>query len=80
MLQTLLSPLTSRLPLTPRPGAAPSLPPVDDTAAAEDFARDVLVELMRNSTERTKTADTSQETIEVSPSIRLSSSALVTRL
>ncbi|KAF7792655.1 hypothetical protein EIP86_003752 [Pleurotus ostreatoroseus] len=65
MLQTLLSPLTSRLPLTPRPGAAPSLPPVDDTAAAEDFARDVLVEVMRNAVERLKLAEGLQPRTQV---------------
>lgn len=64
MLQTLLSPLTSRLPLTPRPEAPPSLP-VDDNIAAEDFARDVLVEVMRNAVERLKLAEGLQPRTQV---------------
>ena len=56
MLQTLLSPITSRFPLTPRPDAAPRVVE-DDVTAAEDFARDVLVEVMRNAVERLKVAE-----------------------
>ena len=55
MLQTLLSPLTSRFPLTPRQDVSPVIP--DDSSAAEDFARDVLVEVMRNAVERLKFAE-----------------------
>ena len=56
MLQTLLSPITSRFPLTPRPDVSPTVVH-DDSAAAEDFARDVLVEVMRNAVERLKVAE-----------------------
>lgn len=55
MLRSLLSPLSSRFPLTPRPEAHQTL---DDTEPApEDFARDVLVEVMRNAVERLKVAE-----------------------
>ncbi len=58
MLRTLLSPLSSRFPLTPRPGATVAFTDDrDDAAAAEDFARDVLIEVMRNSVERLKVAE-----------------------
>ena len=56
MLHTLLSPITSRFPLTPRPDVSPTVVR-DDSAAAEDFARDVLVEVMRNAVERLKVAE-----------------------
>ncbi|OSD07923.1 beach-domain-containing protein [Trametes coccinea BRFM310] len=67
MLRTLLTPLSARFslptPLSPRSGfQAPEEP---DELDPEDFARDVLVELMRNATERLKTADSLAERIEV---------------
>lgn len=55
MFRSLLSPLSGRLPLTPRPEVSPV--PVDDEPAPEDFARDVLVEVMRNTVERLKVAE-----------------------
>ncbi|RPD65419.1 beach-domain-containing protein [Lentinus tigrinus ALCF2SS1-7] len=68
MLRTLLTPLSARFslpsPLSPRQQAAEVLSDPDDLDP-EDFARDVLVELMRNATERLKTADTLSERIEV---------------
>ncbi|KAI0360774.1 beach-domain-containing protein [Trametes cingulata] len=68
MFRTLLTPLSARFslpsPLSPRPGSeAPIEEP--DELDPEDFARDVLVELMRNSTERLKAADSLTERIEV---------------
>lgn len=59
MLHNLLSPITSRFPLTPRPDVSPGVHSIDDDArsAAEDFARDVLVEVMRNAVERLKLAE-----------------------
>ncbi|KAI8986856.1 beach-domain-containing protein [Trametes punicea] len=67
MFRTLLTPLSARFslstPLSPRPGAeAPEQP---DELDPEDFARDVLVELMRNATERLKTSDSLAERVEV---------------
>ena len=72
MLRTLFTPLSARFslpsPLSPRQQAAEVHSDPDDLDP-EDFARDVLVELMRNSTERLKTADTLSERIEVRLSI-----------
>ena len=56
MLRTLLSPLSSRFPISPRPDTAPVIPD-NDEPAPEDFARDVLVEVMRNTVERLKVAE-----------------------
>ncbi|KAI0746713.1 beach-domain-containing protein [Daedaleopsis nitida] len=69
MFRTLFTPLSARFSLpsplsSPRQTATEVLSDPDDIDP-EDFARDVLVELMRNSTERLKTADTLQERIEV---------------
>ena len=55
MLRSLLSPLSSRFPLSARPEVSPI--PVIDEPAPEDFARDVLVEVMRNTVERLKVAE-----------------------
>ncbi|KAH9896772.1 beach-domain-containing protein [Cubamyces lactineus] len=67
MLRTLLTPLSARFslpsPLSPRPSTEALEEP--DELDPEDFARDVLVELMRNATERLKTADSLPERIEV---------------
>ena len=72
MLRTLFTPLSARFslpsPVSPRQQAAEVHSDPDDLDP-EDFARDVLVELMRNSTERLKTADTLSERIEVRLSI-----------
>ncbi|KAH9919489.1 beach-domain-containing protein [Epithele typhae] len=70
MFRTLFTPLSSRFslpsPLSPR-STSQQIEPVDapDEIDPEDFARDVLVELMRNATERLKTAETLAERIEV---------------
>lgn len=64
MFQTLLSPLKARFDqLSPRtPSGTFNLPvddvPRDDDQSPEDFARDVLVQLMQNSVENLKMADT----------------------
>lgn len=55
MLRSLLSPLSSRFPLSPRPDVAPM--PEESDPAPEDFARDVLVEVMRGAVERLKVAE-----------------------
>ncbi|TBU31477.1 beach-domain-containing protein [Dichomitus squalens] len=69
MLRTLLTPLSARFslpsPLSPRASSGSEVFSDPDELAPEDFARDVLVELMRNATERLKTADTLSERIEV---------------
>jgi hypothetical protein len=68
MLRTLLTPLRGRFDLSPR---SPSYPAsgalVDDSdeVAPEDFARDVLIELMRNSIENLKCAENARAQIEV---------------
>ena len=56
MLRTLLSPLSSRLPISPRPDVAP-VNTDNNEPSPEDFARDVLVEVMRNTVERLKVAE-----------------------
>ena len=68
MFRTLLTPLSARFslpsPLSPRPSVEALEEP--DELDPEDFARDVLIELMRNATERLKTADSLSERIEAS--------------
>ena len=71
MLQTLLSPLRSRFELSPRtptlseqPNPSPTQPEEDDLNP-EEFARDVLIELMRNSVEKLKQADDLRNKSEV---------------
>jgi hypothetical protein len=68
MLRSLLTPLRARFDVSPsRPDAAFEPPiPADDEFAPEDFARDVLVELMRNSVESLKMADNVRSRTEVS--------------
>jgi hypothetical protein len=71
MFQNLLSPLKARFEgLTPRSPSATFLPPVDDVPDAvpdpEEFARDVLVQLMRNTVEALKVADGQDAKTEVS--------------
>lgn len=57
MLRSLLSPISSRFPLSPRPEISPLSAEPNDEPAPEDFARDVLVEVMRNAVERLKVAE-----------------------
>ncbi|KAF9014685.1 beach-domain-containing protein [Hymenopellis radicata] len=65
MLRTLLTPLVARFDLSPRFEEAP-LPAEDDGELdPEDFARDVMIELMRNTLENLKDADTLREKTEV---------------
>ena len=64
MLRTLLSPISSRFPLSPRPEVAPT-PADNDELSPEDFARDVLVEIMRNAVERLKLAEGLNERTQV---------------
>jgi hypothetical protein len=71
MLQTLLSPLRSRFESSPRtpisseqPNPSPTQPE-DDDLNPEEFARDVLIELMRNSVEKLKQADNLRNKSEV---------------
>jgi hypothetical protein len=69
MFRSLLSPLRSRFDLSPRtPTTAVSGASATsdaDTATPEDFARDVLVELMRNSVEDLKAANGTKAKSEV---------------
>lgn len=68
MLRTLLTPLRARFDLSPRtPSFNPPTPSVpDDDLAPEDFARDVLIELMRNSVENLKVAESTRSKTEAS--------------
>lgn len=69
MFKTLLTPLRARFDLSPRT-ATIAPPPVtvdEDELAPEDFARDVLIELMRNSVENLKQADSRKGQMEVCP-------------
>jgi hypothetical protein len=70
MFQNLLSPLKARFEgLTPRSPSATFLSPADDVPESapdpEEFARDVLVQLMRNTVEALKTADGQDAQTEV---------------
>ncbi|KAF5370942.1 hypothetical protein D9615_009793 [Tricholomella constricta] len=58
MLRTLLTPLRARFDLSPKTPTAPLPPTLDeDETTPEDFARDVIIELMRNSVENLKLAE-----------------------
>ncbi|KAG6836952.1 hypothetical protein H0H93_000593 [Arthromyces matolae] len=68
MFQALLTPLRARFDLTsPRTSAPPVLTPQieEDELDPEDFARDVLIELMRNSVENLKVAEDTKTKILV---------------
>ena len=68
MLQTLLSPLRSRFELSPRSppySEQSNSNPEDDDINPAEFARDVLIELMRNSVEKLKQADDQRNKCEV---------------
>lgn len=76
MFRTLLTPLRARFDLTPRTDTfqIPPKTPIqeeDDDLAPEDFARDVLIELMRNSVENLKEADGTRAKLEVSTHLPL---------
>lgn len=68
MLQSLLTPLRARFDNSHRPETtfeSVTAVTVDDGVAPEDFARDVLIELMRNSVEELKVADNIRSRTEV---------------
>ncbi|TFK65264.1 beach-domain-containing protein [Pluteus cervinus] len=68
MLRTLLTPLRARFELTPKVEEAFPPSPVqeeEDELAPEDFARDVLIELMRNSIENLREADGTRAKVQV---------------
>ena len=65
MLGRLLTPLRAHFEPPPAPKFQASVSATDEDASAEDFARDVLVELMRNSMDRLKEAETLNDKIEV---------------
>ncbi|KAI0700338.1 beach-domain-containing protein [Cytidiella melzeri] len=56
MLRSLLSPLSDRFIPSPRPNISLA-PHTEDIFSPEDFAKDVLVEVMRNAVERLKLAE-----------------------
>lgn len=66
MLRTLLTPLFS--PRPPDAATPVSATRIEEDLSPEDFARDVLVELMRNSVENLKSAETLQSRVEVGSS------------
>lgn len=65
MFGRLLTPLRARFDLSPRPEAAPEVYEEDDGLSAENFARDVLIELMRNSVEAIKVAQDLDSRVQV---------------
>jgi len=68
MLRSLLTPLRARFDVSPSKPDATFEPAAsaDDELTPEDFARDVLVELMRNLVECLKGADNVKSRTEVS--------------
>lgn len=64
MLQTLLTPLRAQFNLSPRLSNVIQ-PQAPEEQSPEDFARDVLVELMRSSVENLKQADNASVRSEV---------------
>ncbi|TFK55260.1 beach-domain-containing protein [Heliocybe sulcata] len=67
MLRTLLTPLVATFNLSPRLTPTTPKAPVfgeEDDLAPEDFARDVLIELMRNGVEKLKVAEDTRSRIE----------------
>ncbi|KAF5360312.1 hypothetical protein D9758_009126 [Tetrapyrgos nigripes] len=66
MLSTLLTPLRAKFDLSPRTPNLPVPPPAEnDDLSPEDFARDVLIELMRNSVSNLTEAETLKTRTEV---------------
>ncbi|THV04025.1 beach-domain-containing protein [Dendrothele bispora CBS 962.96] len=66
MFTTLLTPLRNKFDLSPRTPNIPVPPVQDDDPSPEDFARDVLIELMRNSVHNLTEAETLKARTEVS--------------
>ncbi|KAG6831011.1 hypothetical protein H0H92_013198 [Tricholoma furcatifolium] len=65
MLRTLLTPLRARFDLSPKTPTPVLAPQEEDEVAPEDFARDVIIELMRNSVENLKLAEDTRTRIQV---------------
>ncbi|KAI5118373.1 hypothetical protein M0805_008701 [Coniferiporia weirii] len=65
LLTPLVTPLVARFDLSPRPNATFESTEDHETAFAENFARDVLIEVMRNSVESLKEAADLKAQIEV---------------
>ncbi|EKM77777.1 hypothetical protein AGABI1DRAFT_121854 [Agaricus bisporus var. burnettii JB137-S8] len=65
MLRTLLTPLRARFDVSPRLPPQNTLSVPQDEPTPEDFARDVLVELMRNSVEELKQAEGHEDKIKI---------------
>ena len=65
MFRTLLAPLVARLDLPPRQENVSVAANDDDELAPEDFAREVMMKLMRNTMDKSKEADTLRGRTEV---------------
>lgn len=65
MLNRLLTPLVAHFDLSPRPDVVPERSADQETEEAESFARDVLIEIMRNSVESLKEAEGLSAKLEV---------------
>lgn len=67
MLRTLLTPLRLRFDSSPRSAVTNNVttPSIPDEEDPEDFARDVLIELMRISVEKLKQAESTPARMEV---------------
>jgi hypothetical protein len=67
MLRTLLTPLRAHFDTSPRtPETSPAPPAVqDDELAPEEFAREVMIELMRSSVENLKLAQDTETKTQV---------------
>ena len=65
MFGRLITPLKARFDLSPRPEAAFQSKDDIDTMSAENFARDVLMQLMRNLVDSLKEAESLQSKIDV---------------
>ncbi|EJC99617.1 beach-domain-containing protein [Fomitiporia mediterranea MF3/22] len=64
LLTPLVTPLVNHFDLSPRPGTAFENGEDQETASAENFARDVIIEVMRNSVESLKVAYNLDEKIQ----------------
>lgn len=73
MFRTLLTPLRNRFDLSPRSPTTPGPAATHDDGdlAPEDFARDVLMELMRNAVENLKQVEGTRATTEVRRRVRV---------
>jgi hypothetical protein len=66
MLSAILTPLRARFETSPLVGTvAPPSDENEDDIAPEDFARDVLIELMRNAVEKLKVIGDDRSKVEV---------------